>query len=68
MNSQLTCEGCGAWLNVLLYERHPRTLEDVPFVCDNCGQLNRFARIEIVPKQAWTIVHADAPEDGGPPT
>jgi hypothetical protein len=58
MNSQLTCEGCGAWLHVFLQERRKRTLEDVTFPCDNCGHLNRYARIEIVPGKSWTIVRA----------
>jgi uncharacterized Zn finger protein len=59
MNPQLTCEGCGAWLPVLPQTRRRQRLEDVTYRCGNCGQLNRFARIEIVPKQTWTIVRAE---------
>jgi hypothetical protein len=59
MNSQLTCVGCGAWLPVRLQKRGKRTLEDVTFPCDNCGHLNRYARIEIVPGQTWTIVRTE---------
>ena len=62
---QLTCERCGAWLIELQYERLPRTVEDVTFACKNCRHLNHFARIEIVPHKAWTIVRASTTEDGG---
>jgi len=62
---QLTCECCEAWLDVLRGEHRPRTLEDVTFACGNCGHHNRYARIEIVPWQAWTIVRASTTEDGG---
>jgi hypothetical protein len=63
---QLTCEGFGAWLPVRLPSRRRQTLEDVTYPCGNCGHLNRFARIEIVPGQTWTIVRADATEGRGP--
>jgi hypothetical protein len=31
-------------------------LEDVAFGCGNRWHLNGFARIEVVPRQPWTIV------------
>jgi hypothetical protein len=59
---QLTCQHCGAWLTVLRYEHRSRTIEDVAFACGNCGALNRFARIEIVPGKQWTVVRAGETE------